>query len=163
MSENKIIIEEKIYKEEYLIRKEIVNGIETYLIKFFGVTNDVEIEITYEDYKLYRETFSKPLTNYENQIRRKLDRRDLENIFVNVPIQKNDEISELIEFRNDLKNVMKIVDACTATQIRRFKLHFVNDLTFIKIAEIEGVSDRAVSKSVNVVINKLKNSIKLDL
>ncbi len=160
MKKNVEVLEEKIYREEYAIRKISDNGEEKYIIKFFGVVNDVEIEITYDDYKLYKSTFSKPLTSYENQIRRKLDGKSFDSVFQNVPANSNADILKMLEVKSELKSVLDIVNTCTEIQKKRFKMYFVDDLTFKEIALKEKCSDRAVSKSIQMVLNKLNNNQK---
>ncbi len=159
MKNEKKILEERIYREEYSIRKEIDNGIEKCFITFFGVVDDVEVEITSDDYKLYKSAFSKPLTKHDNDLRRKIDGRTFEMLEkLQIYNQKTKDIADVFLVKAELLDVQKIVETCTYTQQKRFNLHFYYGYTFTQIANLENCSRISVKESIDIVLEKLQKN-----
>lgn len=62
--------------------------------------------------------------------------------------------------RQKIREIMEIVESCSAIQRKRFYLHFICGYTYEEIAKIQQCSKTAVIKSIKLIIKKLKKLIK---
>ncbi|SFO03677.1 Sigma-70, region 4 [Pseudobutyrivibrio sp. UC1225] len=60
-------------------------------------------------------------------------------------------------YSEEIGRMIEKLDSLTAVQRRRIRLYFFEGLTFREIAEIEGVSQKNVFKSVKAALEKIKN------
>jgi hypothetical protein len=106
---------------------------------------------------------------------RERDRLDYQEMWKNVPIDKLEEtelcsvpssediflseldaIEENEQYRQKVELAKQVLDKLTEVQRRRYLLHVVNGLSTWKIAEIEGVNQSKIMKSLDATEKKIK-------
>lgn len=157
MEKNENKIEQTVFDGEFSVLKKITEGIEKYYIKFFSVTEVIEIEIDVDTYTLYKNAFSKPLKKIKNDKARNLDKGYSGHMEIYNVAQKSTFEDEMV-IKMELKEVIYIAKSCTEKQYRRFELYYIKGYTFEQIAKLENCSERAVKKSLDRVLDKIQEN-----
>ena len=148
----------KVYKNEDYTASRVKHEDSTvdYFIKYHSSTNPQEVKVTEKVFLLYVGEFRKPLTRNENEKRRKLSDKsldDLEQTKGKNPCEK--DFSKRSDTRLSVEMVLK---TCTVIQQRRFTLYHDYGYTFNEIAIIENCKIPVVFRSVRAVEEKIKNN-----
>ena len=129
--------------------------------------NRVELEVTDEVYRVLVES-DEAERRHMSWARKHLDDRALEDVLL---VYQNggglDEryIEEEVRTaeRRMFRILQPILDSCTQTQRRRFRLYCFQGLSFAEIARRERCDESTVRGSVNTVIKKLRGALSADL
>ncbi len=94
-------MEKIVLKEVFSITKKLTSGEERYFIKYFS--EDIEEEIDYDTYSLYKNSFSKPLKKVRNENYRKIDFKSLNEVMKNGEyIELITEVEEIYTFKSEV-------------------------------------------------------------
>jgi AraC-like DNA-binding protein len=136
--------------EDYILREERTNEVTNYYVRFLGQTPSPEIEISESLFSLYLTEFRKPLTKYENELRRHIDKRPISSISENEFTIWRSRINESKRSLS-ASPIMKIINECPKKHARRFCRRYIDGYTVAEIAKEEGCSRQSVFNSIEAV------------
>lgn len=159
----------KNYRDSYYAANKYASGI---VYRFSNQT----VEVTLEDYLRENpdktETDFKELKALSDEDYKNRDREEYRLTYKNVSIHGLDEtdaccvsspeeilIDELeqkAEKEHMRRQMYQALSTLTEVQLRRYLMHFVDELSTWKIAEIEGVNQSKIMKSISAAEKKIK-------
>jgi RNA polymerase sigma-70 factor (ECF subfamily) len=131
---------------------EKIDGCEKYYIKFHGLTDSQEYEISLDVFRLYYGEFKNPLEKKRDERRRHIEDGEIDGFIISGKLT----VTQFEQEYADKADIDAVLRTCTATQQRRFKLHHVYGYTLEEIAAMENCIFQAVWKSVKAVEEKIK-------
>ena len=138
---------------DYTVRMEITDGVKRYFIKYHGLKDTPEHEISLEIFMLYFREFNKPLDNQRTEHRRHIEDGDIEFLIMSGKLTYTHETDDNLAVKCSIDAVL---ETCTPIQQRRFKLYYVHGYTFAEIARFENCAKQRIKKSVDSVLEKIK-------
>ncbi len=128
-----------------------------YFICFKDSNNKIRIiEVNKEIYNAFNQ-FELDDLHSLNEYDRHIEHRELteESIYNRAPINK-EGIDDIIIRNSTYEELMNAINHLSATQRRRVKMYYFDDLDLKTIASIEKTSFQMISKSIKQAIKKLK-------
>lgn len=118
----------------------------------------IEIDVSDEIIKLYYEE-KKRQERERYEKRKHIDSHNLDDYIVTMKAI-TETLEETYFKRQKIREIMEIVESCSAIQRKRFYLYFMCGYTYEEIAKIQQCSKTAVIKSIKMILKKLKKLIK---
>jgi DNA-directed RNA polymerase specialized sigma24 family protein len=116
-----------------------------------------DIEIGESLFLLYLTEFRKPLTKYENELRRHLDMRPLSGIGENEFTTRHSRAEAESQSLN-CGRIMALSSECPEKHGRRFRMRYVDGYGVSEIAGMEGCSRQSVFNSIEAVKRLVKST-----
>jgi len=149
-------VEGKIYaNEDFVLFVEMVEGQKKYFIAFIFSTGIEKSEVPEDVFMMYFLEYRHELKKQQNRKDRHGDKRSLEDVDKR-SISSISPVEGAVINKLAVADVFKTVATCPAKRQRHFRMHFVEGLSYTKIAAIEGVTQCAIMQSVNLVKKRLK-------
>lgn len=149
--------------EDYTVTSVMTDDVEHYFVTYHTKGCKAQkVKITKEVFKLYCNEFRRP---YRKQIKNEAEFRAYLNVEDYLAAPKLDgsflhlvaDIEEISLSKVQLSEIEKILDTCTETQQKRFRLRFYDGLSYRDVAQVENCDLRSAYDSVNAVLKKINN------
>lgn len=118
----------------------------------------IEIDVSDEIIKLYYEE-KKRQERERYEKRKHIDSHSLDDYIVTMKAI-TETLEETYFKRQKIREIMEIVESCSAIQRKRFYLHFICGYTYKEIAKIDNCHISSVHESIKTVIKKIKKKFK---
>ncbi|MFR9542852.1 MAG: hypothetical protein SNH27_12445 [Rikenellaceae bacterium] len=115
---------------------------------------EIQVKVSFEIYQIFEDE-RKARERYRKEVKRHYSDKAFDET-TTLPSVHRPSVLDSVISQSKLNTANKIIQSCTPTQQRRFRLNRILGYSFTEIAKIEGCSVRAVKFSVDAVIEKLE-------
>jgi len=115
----------------------------------------ISVEVSTSVKEVLEETDRK-IRSQRRQDRRRIDFTPLTDEFLEISLlAATEDTADLVMKRESYRRLYAAINELPEMQRRRLLLHFTDDMTYRKIADIEGVNQSAIGRSIKRALNQL--------